>query len=378
MDEHRYSHLLDLVYGAATDPGLWVSAMETMADALGGNSAWLSQLSVEDGGGSGVLARIDPVMPGKYIEYYARRNPIMNVENPAAYLRDWAPRILTDEDWMPKEDLLRTEFYNDFLAPQDVHSILMIRLARQGSDICVMNLHRPKRLDQFAGPEIDFAAALHPHLIRAFKLSQVFPGPKALGEAAVAALDHSPHGLFFLDGAGQVRHVNRAGERIVARRRGLGLVGRRLAAANARLTKALEALILAAGSADPAVRGGGSMALPSPEGGAPLSVTVAPLGAGRWPMVSSDHSVLVCVTDLESDIDVSEAKLRDIFALTAAEARVALLLLRGARPQQVAETSGVGVSTVRSQLASIFGKTGAADQAELSRLMMRLSGGGQD
>jgi DNA-binding CsgD family transcriptional regulator len=377
LDERRYSHLLDLIYGAMADPGLWVVAMEGMADTLGGNSAWLSQLSVEDGSGSGLLARIDPVMPGRYVEYYAGLNPFANIPHSGDYLSRWTPTIKTDNDWYAKSDLVKTEYYNDFMRPQQVHSVLMIDLDVQGVETSTVNINRAESRGPFSADDRAVAAALHPHLIRAFKLSRVFTGPTALGDAAVAALDQSTHGLFILGGAGRLRHVNRAGERLVARRRGLGLVDGRLVGATARVSKTLEALILTAGSADPAIRGGGAMALPSADGGPPLSVTVAPLQAGRWPMFSSGPSVLVCVTDLASDIDVPETRMRDLFALTAAEARVARLLLRGAKPREVAAMTGVGLTTVRSQLSSVFDKTGAADQAELLRLMMRLTGAGE-
>jgi DNA-binding CsgD family transcriptional regulator/PAS domain-containing protein len=377
MDERRYSHLLDLIYAATADPGLWVIAMEAMADTLGGNSAWLSQLSVEDGSGSGLLARIDPVMPGRYVEYYARLNPFANIAQPGPYLSRWTATIQTDTDWYAKDELIKTEYYNDFMRPQQVHSVLMIDLDLKGVETTTVNINRAESRGPFGAAERAVAAALHPHLIRAFKLSRVFTGPKIRGEAAVAALDHSSHGLFILDGAGRVGHVNRAGERIIARRLGLGVVAGRLVGPNARLSNTLDGLILMAGSADPTSRRGGAMALPSAVGAAPLSITVAPLQAERLPMFSGGPSILVCVTDLESDIDVPEAKMRDLFGLTAAEARVARLLLRGAKPRQVAETTGVGMTTVRSQLSSIFDKTGATDQADLSRLMMRLTGAGE-
>ncbi len=378
MDERRYSQLLDLIYGAVADPTLWVSAMEHMADTLGGNSAWLSQLSVEDGSGSGLLARIDPIMPARYVEYYARHNPFSNISHPREYLSRWRPKIRTDADWRHKHDLINTEYYNDFMRPQQVHSVLMIDLETQGMETSTVNINRAESQGLFNNDDLAVAAALHPHLIRAFKLSRVFTGVRSLGDAAVAALDQSTDGLFIFNGAGGLRHVNRAGERILAQRRGLGIVAGRFVGAAASVSKALDALILIAGSPDPTIRGGGSMAAPTTDGGAPLSITVTPLNAETWPIVSSGPSVLVCVTDLTSDVDVSEDRMRGLFALTAAEARVARLILRGAAPRQVAETCGVGVSTVRSQLGSIFSKTGAADQAELSRLLSRLGRGKEE
>jgi DNA-binding CsgD family transcriptional regulator len=58
-----------------------------------------------------------------------------------------------------------------------------------------------------------------------------------------------------------------------------------------------------------------------------------------------------------------------LFGLSAAEARVLPLLLRGASPAQMAGALGVKVSTVRSQLSAIFAKTGTVRQQDLIRLL---------
>ncbi|MBA3811609.1 MAG: hypothetical protein H0X27_08215, partial [Caulobacteraceae bacterium] len=209
MTEAEFSRLLDLVYEAALEPETWAAVMERVADLLGGTSAWLSQLNVEDGSGGGIITRIDPRMPTVYREHFALRNPLANVADPRAYMRGWAPRILSDEDWMPKEALVRSEYYNDFLKPQDIHSTLMIRLAARGFDISVLNINRPERRAQFGPTERELAARLQPHLIRAFNLGQKIAERRSLNAGLADILDRSPHALFLLDGAGAVRHLNR-------------------------------------------------------------------------------------------------------------------------------------------------------------------------
>ncbi|MGH6888782.1 MAG: helix-turn-helix transcriptional regulator [Rhizomicrobium sp.] len=96
-----------------------------------------------------------------------------------------------------------------------------------------------------------------------------------------------------------------------------------------------------------------------------LSVTVAPLQPDGLPMVTSDASALVTIVDAQPNEAAMSGKLVALFALTPAEVRIALALLRGATPRQTANTFGVSVNTVRSQLASIFGKTETANQPEL-------------
>jgi len=58
--------------------------------------------------------------------------------------------------------------------------------------------------------------------------------------------------------------------------------------------------------------------------------------------------------------------------LTAAEARLAEALLLGLTPIDIAEQRNVSMPTVRTQLRSLFAKTGVTGQAELVKLLGRL------
>jgi DNA-binding CsgD family transcriptional regulator len=104
-----------------------------------------------------------------------------------------------------------------------------------------------------------------------------------------------------------------------------------------------------------------------------MCITVAPLYARGLPVFTTGPAVLVTLADTRPDDALLSAQLTESFALTQAEIRVALALLNGASPRHAAAMFGVSLNTVRSQMASIFGKTGTAGQAELSRLMLRLA-----
>jgi DNA-binding CsgD family transcriptional regulator len=62
-----------------------------------------------------------------------------------------------------------------------------------------------------------------------------------------------------------------------------------------------------------------------------------------------------------------------LYGLTDAEARVALALFEGATSIEIARRFCVSLNTVRSQLARTFEKTGARGQADLVRLLARVS-----
>lgn len=61
------------------------------------------------------------------------------------------------------------------------------------------------------------------------------------------------------------------------------------------------------------------------------------------------------------------------FNLTPAEARLAAALASGAWLQNYAQTSGVSINTVKTQLRMLFQKTGTSRQVDLVRLLLELS-----
>ena len=368
------SGFLDLLYNAAVEPHLWVPVMERFADRIGGHSAWLSRLSVADGTGSGLLARIDPAYTPIYREHFAHVNPFSTTPDPRSFMSGWKPMITTDDQWVPKAELVSSEYYNDFLVPQDVHSLAMVRLAAHDLEVCAITVHRGEQDGPFGAADLDIANRLHPHLIRAFQLTEKLAAAGLLSDDLATALDHSPFGVFLLDDTGKVRRTNTPADRLLADGRGLCVKGGRLGAARAEAGRQLDALIAAAGSGDRALRSGGSMVLKAAPGRSPLSVTVAPIRTERLPVFDQRPSVVVCVTDPDVGAGISQERVRDLFGLTPAEARVAVAVMGGASARQVAASLGVSFHTVRHQLQSILEKTGVGRQSELVALLMRAAG----
>jgi DNA-binding CsgD family transcriptional regulator len=374
MDERSYSGFLDLLYGAAVDPSLLGPVLERLADITGGTSAALVRQNQVDGSGDGLTVRLDPSATDLYFGYFKDRNPLSVSLQPLEFQKRWRPRLATDEDWIPRESFLRSEYYNDFLRPRDVDSVMIISLAARGVDASTISIMRPPSRGRFDRQDLEMTARLHQHLIRAFGLGERLAQGRRLSEDLTEALDRSPHGLFLLDDQARLRHANRVGQALLTGDDALCLIGGRLSARIPEVARKLEALVGAALSRDPARRTGGTLAAPGPRRRLPLSVTVAPLSPERRGVYFSGPSALVCVTDLEAGARLPEQRLRDLFGLTPAEARVALSLFEGASPRETAERHGVSFQTVRFQLAQIFQKTDTNRQSELMRLMMRTVG----
>jgi DNA-binding CsgD family transcriptional regulator len=101
---------------------------------------------------------------------------------------------------------------------------------------------------------------------------------------------------------------------------------------------------------------------------------VAPVRVPSVAILGGAPAVIVCVTDTEAGMKLPEQRLRDLFGLTPAEARLALALFEGATLNEAAETLKVSRFTAQNHLARIFEKTGANRQATLIQLMMRSVG----
>jgi len=194
---------------------------------------------------------------------------------------------------------------------------------------------------------------------------------QARARHAEAALDGLAYGLIALDGAGRAMLVNARARRLLAGRGELAWRQGRLVAASPPVDRELQAMLeRARGGAEVAA---GSMRIPRPDGASWIVWVVrapaaSPLAPGAAP------GVLVMIGDSELRGRVRREDLIRIYALTPAEAELALALANGATLREAAAGRGVRYPTARSQLYAVLEKTGVHRQADLARLIAGLPG----
>ena len=116
--------------------------------------------------------------------------------------------------------------------------------------------------------------------------------------------------------------------------------------------------------------GGGTMPLARSGGGRHYFIVVKGLPRRQLDVVDKMPAVLVTIADPDCIPEPSPHWLRRLFALTTAEARLAMLLFAGSTLAEAASALGISQATARVHLAHIFRKTRTARQAELIRLLM--------
>jgi DNA-binding CsgD family transcriptional regulator/PAS domain-containing protein len=355
------AEIIDLAYEAAIAPELWGAVCERFSDLMQGGATTLIVQDQVTGEGDGLALRMDPAELGLMFRF-ATRNPLLKIADFPV-----RPRVLTDEEKLPKSELVRSEYYNEFMQPNEIHSLLIARLVVENDITVVLNVARSRKRDGFGQAEIETASRLHPHLSRACNLGRRLTGLRGVDNGLKEYADRSTDGIFLVDRTARVAYMNGAGEALLKGARGLVRRHGVLRAASEHATRKLHALISRAAAAN-GDRSGGAASLER-ETGRALSVTAMPVSPARVPTFCQTSTVLLSVHDPDEKLAASDERLRLLFNFSRAEARLAVQLLEGRSLKEGAENLGVSINTVRSQLASLFAKTDTARQAELLRLL---------
>ena len=183
------------------------------------------------------------------------------------------------------------------------------------------------------------------------------------------ALDMLDCALLIVDDEAKVEYRNRVAAALLTRAHGgLALAGGTLTAKARKLREALaQAIRLACAELQPS-----GLCLPQP--GSPperwLRMVVAPIYFGASGSRASRAAIWILNT--ETPAVPSEELLAALFGLSRAEARLALGMLAGRSATECARLAGVGLATIRTQLHSIFTKTGVRRQAQLVALLSKV------
>lgn len=363
-----FSRVVSLFYEAAALPELLPAALHELAVACGAEGATVhlsNGLQTFASVGSEGLTE----MHRDFMKHW--RAPELNSHRARGLdliFRGWQ-NTLTEQDCFSADELKHDPFQQEFFARNGFFSFAGNILAKTpGSSLSISIIRRTDQ-GRYGADEIALIDSLATHLRAASALAMRIGITSSQHMADALTTGRQPVALLAHDG--RVLHASPGFEALI----GDGLVIRngRLGSAHQQVDQRIAAAVSAATNR--------SSELKTPL--EPVILTrrngVRPLVATVVPVVGHAHDVLqlVAAIVLVTDLSVRPqgpalATLQQIFGLTRAEARLAQQIAIGQTLPEIALESGLSRETLRSQLKSVFGKTGTTRQAELAVLLTKL------
>jgi DNA-binding CsgD family transcriptional regulator len=364
MNEDRA--LVPSVYEAVADARLWPHLLEQLARAE--HVPKIGLYAREDHTGRLIVLEThgyDWAWVDQFVAHHAATSA------PHSALREY-PVGKADVVRLPAT-YFRSELYNEWMQPQDIHHILGGIVSRVDGRYLALTGLRSKGEGDFTRGEIALHTRIIQHLRWAYLLKARLEQAGETQRGFWVAWEASPQAVILLDQHGRVFYCNPAARRLLDSPHGLAVRGDRLATVRSQDGQALQRLVRAARlPGQDGMLAGGSLLLHPMEGGPPMTVQVFPLLTGAsWSTPGAAHVAVAMFLVVPPDVrPYSIPELQAAFGLTAAEARLAHALAEGASLRQAAERLQVSYFTARAHLRSIFAKTGVRRQAELVRLIV--------
>lgn len=371
IDDALVLDLIPFIYDAATDPTQWPDFLEAIGRLYPGSGR---ALWFESGAGAHVdvlcTAGFEPQAIEAYAAHYGQLSPWTDVmENkPSGHVH-------TAEMIVPQGDLVRTEFYNDWLRPQKFATGFGATVLNEGDRQMYFSILPP------AGQVSDerdlaFLRRLVPHLQRAAAIHSRFARIEARADSLEALIDRLDVGAILITEGRRIALANRRAEDLLRQKDGLvapgGTIGASINRDDSALRQAIqEALATGAGRSGD---GGHHLLVTRPSGKRPLSVLVTPLFpedmTGTSRLAGPRPAASILVTDPENDGPETLTAAARMHGFTEAEATLVNALLAEGSLPRAAGRLGVSHETARSHLKSVFAKSGTNSQAQLVRLIL--------
>lgn len=369
-----FETLIGKIYEAALAPHLWPAFLAAFATQFNSPSSMLWAIdfkrhSVEIDAGSNDLAAfhgLDPAAMASFASYYAQRN--VWIENPVLHQEG---RVVVSSALFPDGQLKKTEYYNDWLRPQDLFYSSAAVVEKRNDRSFNVTLARSEHAGPYTPQELAGIAQLMPHLQAAIALHRRLHRLEALSQASIGALETIPFGIVLLDERGLILHANTAALALASDTRLLHpMAGSALHAKNSADDAILQRHLHGAIQTGKRKSGGagGAVRLRGVDG-LELQVLVVPLPAWSSPF-GERSTAAVFLSDPRKLIGSLVGMLRELYGMTPAEARLTEAMVNGLTPQEFADRQQISLHTVRSQFKAAAARVGTTRQADLVRIVL--------
>ena len=365
-----FNALIALIYEAALDSRKWTDFLTALAVKLNSpvGSIWANDFGtreVQTNLGSASYG-FDSSYLSSFDAYYGSKN--VWLDDPRLHVEG---RSVTDAMLYPPSRLKSTEYWTDWLRPQDLFHTAAVIIQNRNNRSVNLTVLRSEKCGFYTPQEMALVASLVPHMQTGFAMLRKLHRLETLSRASAHVLEAVPLGIVLLDENAEVLFANELARTLT---RSNKLIRLSTAAGISCVRASDDAIFqkLVREAARTGVSGSGSA------GGAlkvcgldgeQLHVVVTPFPSWSTPFGTS-ASTAVFLNDPKTALRSLAQSLRMIYGMSPTEARLTEALISGLSPKEYAHDVGVSMNTVRTQIKASAAKVGATRQSDLVRLVL--------
>jgi len=363
---------IEAVYDAAIDETRWTDALTMLAHATGSQAAsfWVLDGSAQPRLPVFDYINFDPAFIDEYLDHMVSLDPTVEylVAHPGA-------PIVHDGLFITEREKDRHPYYDWHHRYSDTRFRLVNRISPAPDVQAGIALHRTRKAERYQPADIGRFSVLHRHIERALRIGFQLGTLGTMQSCTTGLLDRSRAAIVLLDEKKRIVYANRSAEALRAAGDGFSMSARCVALSRAQDNSRLQCLIDGAlRYAEVTTPADGAMQASRPSGRRPYTILVSPLSRCDSGLSALRPAVCIVIVDPEEPASLSTDRLRAVFHLTQAEARLAVRLAEGEDLRAAASRLGIGYGTARARLAEIFRKTNTHRQGELIRLLLTAAG----
>lgn len=361
------------IHQAAGNAGAWDEVLTDIRDHLGASMAVLGRYHFPSASGSKLtVTPPNDAFQSEYEAGYAIRNPWFIASR--EYRRG---RVMTGDELMRPEELVRTDFYQHFLSKYRLHHRLCGVLSRTGDTTVYLALYRPETATAFSEEHRHALLSVICHLAPALENHWGLLHFDSMNRIMRSVLDDFGPAVFLVDSDGELLFASGKAQNLLDDGRALACPDGRIKASNRFEDRTLREAISRVATHAPVDEADAPptevIPLSSTGHNHPLMLSVH--AAGHLFSTESNsylQSVMLVVKSPDAVHNIEQCTFTQAYHLTDAQARLTGLLLAGYSLNQAADFMTISDNTARSHLKQVFNKTGTHSQMELVHLHARV------
>lgn len=361
-----FNDLISAIYDELLAPNPW-QQLGTLREALAAQDVYLVLRQPSDGNiglafFDGPFASASP-----HAAYYSQQ---LYTLDPFLNLPPNKPVLLSDI--IDDKKLLQLDYYHMALAPDNIFHMLGVNVRNEEGLRANLRVTRNRSQPPFGEVERRLCEDLIPHLARALQIYNRISELESERMIYADAMTQLAMATIFLDERRGVCTTNPAADYLLAQKDGFGVLDGlfylQSPTQHRKLCLLIDEVVQAQSSGK--VDLARALLVDSKSGKTQYSLIVRSMPPSERPESLGESVIALFISSPDQPIEASTDLLQELFNLTPAEAKLAVLLTNGFSIESLSTELGISPHTVRAHLRSIFSKTNVSRQSELIRLIL--------